>query len=160
MADRYVICPLCGFEFTPGDTLCQHGCPMRTRCNLIRCPSCAYEFPEKPRAVSWLSRLLRQETPPEDQCAHVRPVSELAPGESSEVFSLGAQASRRSALSAFGLVPGTDITVVQQRPACVVRVGETELALDREIAREILVLAEGAEDSEDSQAPASKATSG
>ena len=98
--------------------------------------------------MSWLGRLLRQETPPEDQCGHVRPVSDLAPGETSEVYSLGAQASRRSALSAFGLVPGTDITVVQQLPACVVRVGETELALDREIAREILVLARETDGSE------------
>ena len=39
----------------------------------------------------------------------------------------------------FGLVPETEITIVQLRPACVIRVGETELALDREIAEEILV---------------------
>jgi Fe2+ transport system protein FeoA len=139
MADRLVICPLCGFEFEAGDTICQHGCPMRTLCNLIRCPSCDYEFPQKPKAVSWLGRLLRRESPPEDQCGMVKPVSDLEPGETFEVYSLGAEASRRGALSAFGLVPGTDLTVLQQRPACVVRIGETELALDREIAREILV---------------------
>ena len=78
----------------------------------------------------------------EEQCDRFRMVSDLAPGETSEVVSLGAQASRRKTLSAFGLVPGSEVTVVQQRPACVVRIGETELALDREIAREILVLAE------------------
>jgi hypothetical protein len=31
------------------------------------------------------------------------------------------------------------VTIVQQQPACVIKVGETELALDRAIAREILV---------------------
>jgi Fe2+ transport system protein FeoA len=36
-------------------------------------------------------------------------------------------------------VPGAELRIVQQQPACVIRVGETELALDREIAREILV---------------------
>jgi len=119
---------------------------MRTHCNLIRCPSCDYEFPEKPRAISWLGRLLRREAPVEEQCDRFRMVSDLAPGETSEVVSLGAQASRRKTLSAFGLVPGSAVTVVQQRPACVIRIGETELALDREIAREILVLADPSEE--------------
>jgi Fe2+ transport system protein FeoA len=147
MADRYVICPLCGFEFERGDTLCVHGCPMRTHCSLIRCPSCDYEFPEKPRALTWFGRLFKRESSGLEECEGIRVVSDLAPGEISEVVSLGAEASRRKTLSAFGLVPGSQITVIQQRPACVVRVGETELALDREIAREILVLAEGATES-------------
>ena len=147
MAVRYVICPLCGFEFERVDTLCVHGCPMATHCNLIRCPSCAYEFPEKPRALSWFGRLLRREVSPVEECEGFRVVSDLRPGETSEVVSLGTQASRRNTLSAFGLVPGSKVTVVQQRPACVVRIGETELALDREIAREILVLAESSDDS-------------
>lgn len=144
MADRYVICPLCGFEFERVDTLCVHGCPMRTHCNLIRCPSCDYEFPQKPKAISWFGRLFKHDAPAPIDCDGFRLVSDLAPGETSEVVSLGEEASRRKTLSAFGLVPGSEITVIQQRPACVVRVGETELALDREIAREILVLADDA----------------
>jgi Fe2+ transport system protein FeoA len=56
------------------------------------------------------------------------------------VLCLGGQnTSRHNALAVFGLVPGAEISVVQQRPACVVRVGETELALDTEIACEIFV---------------------
>lgn len=145
MAVRYVICPLCGFEFERVDTLCVHGCPMATHCNLIRCPSCAYEFPEKPKAIGWLGRLLRRREPEEEQCGQYRTIAEMAAGESSEVVSLGLQSTRRSTLSTFGLVPGAEVTVVQQRPACVVRIGETELALDREIAREILVLRDDAE---------------
>ena len=140
MAEQFVVCSLCGFEFERGDTLCQHGCPMRTFCNLIRCPSCDYEFPERPKAISWLGRLMRREPPVGEQCERLRTVSELTPGETSEVVSLGTHAARRGTLSAFGLVPGSEVTVVQQRPACVVKIGETELALDREIAQEILVL--------------------
>ena len=45
----------------------------------------------------------------------------------------------------FGVVPGAVVTIVQQQPACVIKVGETELALDREIAREILVEPEDAD---------------
>ena len=39
----------------------------------------------------------------------------------------------------FGLVPGSEIELVERQPAYVIRVGETELALDAEIAREILI---------------------
>ncbi len=46
---------------------------------------------------------------------------------------------RHQRLAVFGMVPGARITVIQQRPACVVKVDETELALDPEIARDILV---------------------
>jgi Fe2+ transport system protein FeoA len=39
----------------------------------------------------------------------------------------------------FGLGPDAEITLVQRQPACVIRIGETELALDPDIARDILV---------------------
>jgi Fe2+ transport system protein FeoA len=53
---------------------------------------------------------------------------------------LGSTASpRHNRLAVFGLVPGAEVTVIQQRPACVVKVDETELSLDPEIARDILV---------------------
>jgi DtxR family Mn-dependent transcriptional regulator len=42
-------------------------------------------------------------------------------------------------LVAFGINPGVEINLHQRRPAFVVRLGETELALDREIAEEIFV---------------------
>ena len=118
---------------------------MATHCNMIRCPSCAYEFPEKPKAITWLSKLLKRETVEEDLCGQYRSVADLAAGETSEIVSLGLQVSRRNTLSTFGLVPGAEITLIQHHPACVVRIGETELALDREIAQGILVLRAGAD---------------
>ncbi|MEE9464913.1 MAG: FeoA family protein, partial [Candidatus Neomarinimicrobiota bacterium] len=42
-------------------------------------------------------------------------------------------------LAAFGINPGTEVSVHQRKPAFVVRLGETELALDAIIAREIFV---------------------
>jgi Fe2+ transport system protein FeoA len=51
----------------------------------------------------------------------------------------GPNPSRHNTLAVFGLVPGSEVVLVQQQPSCVIRVGETELALDAEIAREILV---------------------
>jgi Fe2+ transport system protein FeoA len=65
---------------------------------------------------------------------------ELKPGQRAKVLCLGATATERHrTLTVFGMVPGAEITLVQRQPACVLRVGETELAVDPEIAREILV---------------------
>jgi len=70
----------------------------------------------------------------------VRAASELRPGQQATVLCLGPTATERHrTLTVFGVVPGAAVTIVQQQPACVIKVGETELALDREIAREILV---------------------
>jgi Fe2+ transport system protein FeoA len=138
MAADLVICPFCALEFEAADSLCAHGCPLRASCGLLRCPSCDYEFPRAARSTTWLGRLLHR-APPVDPCHRFQPVSDLESGQSATVIALGGGAYRRNALAVFGLVPESEITLVQRRPACVVRVGETELALDPEIAREILV---------------------
>ncbi|KPJ94764.1 MAG: hypothetical protein AMS18_03125 [Gemmatimonas sp. SG8_17] len=70
----------------------------------------------------------------------VVPLKELKRGEQARVICLGGDnGSRHNTLAVFGLVPEAEITLVQQLPSCVVRVGETELAVDPAIAREILV---------------------
>ena len=138
---EYLICPLCGFEFEKLDTLCSHGCPLGGSCNFVRCPGCQYEFLEKPRKVSWLSRLLGKEhveEPPLPQ--GVVPLKDLKNGEVARVICLGGDnGSRHKTLSVFGLAAEAEITLIQQSPSCVVRVGETELAVDLEIAAEVLV---------------------
>lgn len=142
MAARYLTCPLCGFEFDRTDTLCAHGCPLGSVCHLVRCPSCNYEFAETYPRVSWIKRLFSKEEPaaavglPGD----VSPVSALRSGVEAEVLCVGGAGNgREDRLAVFGLAPGAMITVVQQRPSCVVKIDETELALDREIAEQILV---------------------
>ena len=138
MVDGLVVCPFCGFEFEPEDTLCRHGCPMRTHCGLIRCPGCDYEFPERPAAVSWFARLFRAPAG-EAPCGLYCSLAELEDGASAEVVSVPVGGRRRDTLAVFGLVPETRVTLLQKRPACVVRVGETELALDPEVAGAIVV---------------------
>ena len=139
MAERFLTCPLCGFGFEPEDAVCAHGCPLSSHCSLVRCPACDYEFAESPARGSWLRRLFSGAAPPaaaEGQCEALS-VDQLRTGQTASVLSLSGDRNR---LAIFGLVPGTEITLLQRRPACVVRVGETELALDREIARRILVM--------------------
>ena len=140
MDNGYVICPLCGFEFEKTDTICQHGCPMMIDCKLTRCPSCDYEFPEKPASLSWLQRVLRRkEEATERVCDQFTTVRDLDRGETAEVVSLSGDASRNNTLTVFGLAPGSEIRLIQRQPAYVIRIGETELALDGEIAGEIVV---------------------
>ena len=141
MAGEYLTCPFCGFEFAKEDTLCHHGCPLGSVCRLSRCPNCQYEFAEKPKAVSWLGSLLtRRRQPVQDLPEHVVTVRDLRASEQARVLCLGGGTdSRQNNLAVFGVVPGAEITLVQQRPAPVLRVGETELALDPAIARDILV---------------------
>jgi DtxR family Mn-dependent transcriptional regulator len=67
-------------------------------------------------------------------------LSELKEGEPAELVCLSCEhAGRRNTLAVYGLVPGSLLVLQQKRPAFVVRVGETELAIEADIAREILV---------------------
>ncbi len=73
-------------------------------------------------------------------------ISDLAVGEAAVVMCVGGGASSRlNTLAVFGMAPGVEVTVLQQRPACVIQVGETELAVDPEIANDILVVRAGTE---------------
>jgi Fe2+ transport system protein FeoA len=132
-------CPLCGFEFEKRDTPCQHGCPLGRFCNLVCCPSCRYEFPEQSPGPNLLQRLFHRGRKPSPDCK-VLGLHELEEGEHSELVCLScSQASRRNALAVYGLTPGSRLILQQKRPQFVVRVGETELAIEESIAREIFV---------------------
>ena len=70
----------------------------------------------------------------------VMPLSELPPGVSARVvFITHKTFSRIEKLGSLGLVPGCIIKLEQKRPAFVIKTGETTLALDPEIVKEIYV---------------------
>jgi ferrous iron transport protein A len=136
-----VICPFCGFEFEKADTLCKHGCPLSSACLLTRCPSCDYEFPLEQQKPAWWRGLFRSR-PAEAAPGAARTLSvrDLRSGQRGRVLALsGGSGVRRNTLAVFGLAPGAEIELIQRQPAFVVRVGETELALDPDIAGEILI---------------------
>lgn len=141
MAEHLLTCPLCGFEFQKSDALCKHGCPLGAMCNLARCPVCEYEFPETMPSGSWLRRLFRKEASiPPLPAEGVLTVRGLDAGERAEVVLLGGDsASRRNHLAVFGLVPGSEIRLLQRYPSFVVEIGETTLALDAGVAGDIVV---------------------
>lgn len=68
------------------------------------------------------------------------PLSNLRTGQEGHVAYVGTEDRRRlEQLSSLGIVPGAALRLLQNRLAAVVRVGETELALDFDIARLIYV---------------------
>jgi DtxR family Mn-dependent transcriptional regulator len=70
----------------------------------------------------------------------VGPLGSLAVGERGRiVYIVPREPERLVRLSVLGIVPGVEIALVQKSPAAVLRVGETTLAVDPEIAAEIYV---------------------
>jgi DtxR family Mn-dependent transcriptional regulator len=70
----------------------------------------------------------------------VRPLSDLKLGEEGRVvFITPKSRSRLERLSALGLIPGMVARLIQKRPSFVLEIGETTLALDEDIVRDIYV---------------------
>jgi DtxR family Mn-dependent transcriptional regulator len=76
----------------------------------------------------------------------VRPLSSLDAGDSGIVTKvLRDSAARADRLAAMGVTPGARIRVLQTFPGIVFQCDETELAVERTVARNILVNVAGAE---------------
>lgn len=70
----------------------------------------------------------------------VGPLSDLLPGENSKiVFITPGSHSRLDRLSAMGLVPGSLVKLHQKKPTYVIQLGETMVAVDKDITKEIFV---------------------
>jgi DtxR family transcriptional regulator, Mn-dependent transcriptional regulator len=70
----------------------------------------------------------------------VVPLNELVPGETVRiVFITPKTHARLDRLGALGIVPGSTIRLHQKLPTFVLEIGETDVAIDPEIAREIFV---------------------
>lgn len=70
----------------------------------------------------------------------VIPASELRPGEEAVVAYIGSRSSERiERISGLGIVPGIPVRLVQRHPSFVLRLGETQLALDEELTNDIYV---------------------
>jgi ferrous iron transport protein A len=71
------------------------------------------------------------------------PVTELKVNEKAKIVKINTDdLVKLRKLTAFGIMPGFDIVVIQRYPAFVLQIGYTQVALDGEIASEILVIIE------------------
>ena len=70
----------------------------------------------------------------------VAPLADLQPGEQAKiVFITPGSHSRLDRLSAMGVVPGSVVKLHQKKPSYVIQLGETMVAVDRDITKEIFV---------------------
>ncbi len=70
----------------------------------------------------------------------VAPLADLVPGEQAKiVFITPGSHSRLDRLAAMGVVPGSIVKLHQKRPSYVLQLGETMIAVDRDITKEIFV---------------------
>jgi DtxR family Mn-dependent transcriptional regulator len=67
-------------------------------------------------------------------------LTELKPGEPGEIAYLAASDVRKmQKLMSMGVLPGTSVTVLRTYPSYIFKVGQSEFAVDEELAREIFV---------------------
>ncbi len=139
-------CQLCGFEFNPDQLTCHAGCPLHSHCNLICCPNCGYQVVDasRSRAAGWLRRWWKPAAPTQTvqplTPGSICPLVDLPLGAEAEIEAMDTlDPARLARLSVYGLCPGSRVCLLQRHPACVIRSGETELALSREILEQIQV---------------------
>lgn len=67
-------------------------------------------------------------------------LTDLTPGESGRIVFIAPKEHRRlDKLSSFGVIPGSVIKLRQKTPSFIIKVGETDLAIDANMAKEIYV---------------------
>ena len=70
----------------------------------------------------------------------VGPLADLMPGDQAKIVFITPEShSRLDRLSAMGVVPGSIVKLHQKKPSYVIQLGETMVAVDREITKEIFV---------------------
>jgi Fe2+ transport system protein FeoA len=112
---------------------------------MVKCPNCGIETAREPgivqRVRGWFRRgeaaLLKPA--PGGLCNDTPPtLDDLRQGESAIVEKFLDNAHIRKFLS-LGILPGTSVTILKQFPAVVLRVGYSEFAFDRALARTVTV---------------------
>lgn len=69
------------------------------------------------------------------------PVTDLKINEKARIIKINTDdLVKLRKLTAFGIMPGFDIVVIQRYPAFVLQIGFTQVALDEDIASEIIVV--------------------
>ena len=67
-------------------------------------------------------------------------LADLVPGKGGKIVFIAPRSqSRLNRLAVLGIVPGTNVILVQKKPAVVLSAGETSIAIEDEMAREIWV---------------------
>lgn len=146
-------CAFCGYEFdeTQARSGCQ-GCPMHRSCGKLRCPNCGYEALPEPGLIKLIRRWGEKKMFDKGSSGALaagsfagaipgaRSLAEMAPGQSGKILSLNTRDQNQlRKLMAMGILPGVSVRLIQKHPAYVFQVGNTQIAVDRQIAQSMRV---------------------
>lgn len=131
-------CPLCGHEL---DTTGCDSCPLGSNCPMVCCPACGYTTIDTEKtSVGKLALSLASSVAPQKNQLELTTLAEAPKGASVRVVAVeNASGSRPQQMQAYGLAPGRVVRVLQQEPVTVVRADHTELALEDDLARKVLI---------------------
>ena len=137
---RSMACPLCGTRFDPEVEVACGNCPMHGACTLSCCPECGYTTVDvgRSRAVGWIGRVFPSRKVPAESETTLESAligDDVVIGAFAEAMTTG----HRELLRAYGLEPGRTVRIEQHAPVTVVRVDQTEVALEADLARLILI---------------------
>lgn len=131
-------CRLCGHKL---DTTGCEACPLGSNCPMVCCQACGYTTIDTDKTT--VGRLLgssRASKTPTSIRAGLSTLAEAPKGVSARVVAVeNTSGSRPLQMQAYGLAPGRLVEVLQQDPVTVVRADHTELALEDNLARKVLV---------------------
>ncbi len=119
-----MICQLCGYEFNKKQAfqVCS-GCPLTTNCPLIRCPNCNYEWPQEDS----------------DSTGSI-PLNKLGKGDIRKIIAIcTTKKEQLKIVMSMGIMPGMSIQIIQRFPTLLCQIGLSQFALDKEIAKYIIV---------------------
>ena len=149
-------CGLCGYRFDPEESqsACA-ACPLHTKCALLRCPNCGYEFPpaggkktpagSKKGSKQKRTRARRKgrdtHTPhTEQRSTELMSLKEFPLGRTGVIADIDTRDSELlNKLLTIGALPQTEVELLQKRPTFVIRMGYSTFAVDEELASCITV---------------------
>lgn len=141
-------CPMCRIplDVTAGTQACE-SCPFYhwtrgCRLQLVRCPGCGYHSLPVEGTVEPEVFLVIEPLAIED-CGKACSLVELIVGAQARLVGFDSLHEHEvQRLMAYGLVPGVHLKVLQRVPAYILRIHETELALEYSLAKAIYVLSD------------------
>lgn len=141
-------CPYCGTALA-GPGACGGACGAGAGgggCALLCCPGCGRSVPHpaRSRLAHRLARwLARRRTRRAQRPATPLTLATLPVGAPARIDGIGGNPALAQQLAGLGVVPGTAVRLRRRRPAVVLELDETTLALDAAVAAQIAVSTAG-----------------
>jgi len=137
-----ITCSFCGniFEEKTVNKACE-GCPMSNNCNKIKCPKCNFEN-VKPIGFKWNLFAKRNKSPYLNNLVHdtICNITEMKAGQKAKIKRVEVSNNNDiNKLIVFGITEGEILELIQKFPSYVIKVGNTKVALDKDMASSIQV---------------------